>query len=125
MKSQERKPGHLSAKEIILGLAAAGAALWYLASNDSPPAPKEPQAVVSNSAWDGSVHQVERWFKQNLNDPDSFEAIEWSKVAERDDGFLVRVKYRAKNSLGGYVVENQVFKLDPQGNVLGMHKVAQ
>ncbi len=30
---------------------------------------------------------------------------------------MVRVKYRSKNSFGGYVVANQVFYLDSRGNV--------
>ena len=44
-----------------------------------------PTAVVSNSGWDGSVHQVERYLKQNLKDPSSFEAIEWSPVVKGAD----------------------------------------
>ena len=76
--------------------------------------------VVSNSGWDGSVHQVERYLKRNLKDPSSLNVIEWGNVVPgADGGFVVRVKYRAKNSFGGYVVEDQVFSLDAQGNVIG------
>ena len=47
-----------------------------------------------------------------------FEAIDWSPVQKTDDGgFMVRCKYRAKNSFGGYVIENKVFFLDSGGNV--------
>ena len=46
--------------------------------------------------------------------------IEWGNVVPgADGGFVVRVKYRAKNSFGGYVIEDQVFSLDAQGNVIG------
>ena len=72
---------------------------------------------VENSSIDGSVSQVKRYLKNNLKDPDSYEGIEWSDVVETDNGYTVRHKYRAKNSLGGYVVENQIFYLDLQGNV--------
>ncbi len=77
--------------------------------------------VVANSAWDGSVHQVERYLKQNLKDPGSFEAIEWSPVVKgANDSFMVRVKYRAKNSFGGYAIEQKVFRLDASGTVTGV-----
>ena len=75
-------------------------------------------SVVRNSEWDGSVRQVERYLKNNLKDPDSYESIEWSPVTEAGEGHIVRVKYRAKNSFGGYVVENKVFLLDSKSKVL-------
>ena len=77
--------------------------------------------VVANSAWDGSVREVERYLKQNLKDPGSFEAIEWSPVVKgADNSFMVRVKYRAKNSAGSYVIEQKVFHLDSNGAVNGV-----
>ena len=80
--------------------------------------------VVTNSGWDGSVHQVESYLKRNLKDPASFEAIEWSQVArDTDNNFVVRVKYRAKNSFGGYVIEQQMFRLDLRGEVIGATKI--
>jgi predicted Zn finger-like uncharacterized protein len=74
--------------------------------------------TVSNNALDGSVYQVEMYLNKTLKDPDSFQAIEWSPVQETDTGYIVRCKYRAKNSFGGYVIENQIFILDKKGNVL-------
>ena len=45
-------------------------------------------------------------------DPDSVEYIEWSPVhltyVEGKPFWRVRVKYRAKNSFGGYVISNQL-----------------
>lgn len=85
--------------------------------SSSSSAPKE---VVYNSAWDGSVRQVEQYLDRNLKDPDSFEAIEWSKVIGNGDGFAVRCKYRAKNSLGGYVIEEQIFVMNKRGDVISV-----
>lgn len=74
---------------------------------------------IENSVWDNSVWQVEKYLKKHLKDPKSYEGIEWSKVTKNDSGqFMVRHKYRAKNSLGGYVVSNQVFMMDSNGNVI-------
>ena len=74
--------------------------------------------VVENSAWDGSVSQVKRWLEANAKDPSSLEYIEWSSVQKSaEGGFVVRVKYRGKNSFGGYTVENKVFVLNAAGSV--------
>ena len=84
--------------------------VWNLPDDDS--------TVVRSSSYDGSVRQVKTYLKRNLKDPDSFEAIEWSPLNKQSNGgYSVRCKYRAKNSFGGYVVENQVFYLDSKGNV--------
>ena len=124
MKTNERKPGQLSGKELFLIQIPVTLAGAYLVSTsgDSQTAPKEVPAIVSNSPLDGSVHQVERWFKQNLNDPASFQAVEWSKVAPRDDGFVVRVKYRANNRIGQPTLESRLFTLDAAGNVLDVRE---
>lgn len=81
---------------------------------------KKGDVKVENSAWDGSVSQVKKYLKSNLKDPDSYESIEWGNVVETDNGYMVRHKYRAKNSFGGYMVENNVFYLDFQGNVISV-----
>ena len=88
------------------------------APSSTPPAPRE---VVSNSPWDASVYQVERYLKDNLKDPDSYDGMEWSAVTKLDaGGFMVRHKYRAKNSFGGYIIENQIFTLDEKGAVIAV-----
>jgi len=69
------------------------------------------------SEWDRSVPVVELYLEDVLKDPDSFEAIEWSPMVEHGPFWAVRVKYRAKNSFGGYVVEERV-ALIQQGRVV-------
>mgnify|MGYP000887312634 CR=1 FL=1 len=76
--------------------------------------------TVKNSSWDGSVYQVKDWLRKNLKDPGSLEFIEWGKVVETSSGYSVKVKYRAKNSSGGYVIEEKIFTLDHSGNVLNV-----
>ena len=78
---------------------------------------------VKNSSWDDSVHQVERHIKSTLEDPKSFEAIQWSKVRDMTHNqygyrYIVMVKYRAKNSFGGYEIESETFYLDKNGNIV-------
>lgn len=78
---------------------------------------------ITNSSYDASVSQVKDYLKKNLKDPKSYEGIEWSKVKEEPDGYSVYHKYRAKNSLGGYVIEAQIFYLDYGGNVVRVQNV--
>ena len=79
-----------------------------------------PTSIVYNSAWDGSVYQVTKWLRANLKDPKSLDVMEWSPVIETDTGFMCRVKYRAKNSFGGYVIEEKLFTLNTRGAVTGV-----
>jgi len=89
-------------------------------SSNKAKSPSKPRApyVPSNSGWDASVREVERYLERNLKDPDSFDAIEWSTVVKHPsikDAYMVRCRYRAKNSFGGYVISNQIFTISKVG----------
>ena len=92
-------------------------------SSPSAAAPKQAfpalssKAAVANNPWNGSVRQVERYLKNSLYDAASFEAIEWSRVAETKRGFRVSCKYRSKNVLGVYVTQSKTFFLDKAGEI--------
>lgn len=93
------------------------AAEWY--SSYQKHAADNPQEIVYNSSWDGSVRQVKDWMQDNLNDPSSVEYVEWSKVVKSPEGnFLVRCKYRANNVAGGKVMNNEVFFFTSQGKYI-------
>src|SRR6056297_1560874 len=70
-------------------------------------------AKPENSEWDAAVKPVTDYLKTHLKDPDSVEYIEWSPVhlchVEGQPYWRVRTKYRAKNSFGGYVIEEKLF----------------
>ena len=56
-----------------------------------------------------------------LKDPDSYEGISWEAFGvynKNNDTYFALHKYRAKNSYGGYVVEEKLFVLDSDGNVI-------
>ncbi len=91
-------------------------AIFFIQS-DTDSSKEPPREIVYNNSLNGSVSQVKTWLNKNLVDPKSFEAIEWSKVIKANNGFIVRCKYRTKNSLGGYVINNQTFYMDSEGNV--------
>jgi len=79
------------------------------------------RSVVINSGWDGSVYQVVQYLKHHLKDPDSFDAIDWGRVDRSCAGYTVQVRYRARNSFGGMVIETREFQLDTAGNVISMN----
>lgn len=63
------------------------------------------------------MRQVESYLKSNLNDPESYDSIEWSKVAHEGQNYFVRHKYRAKNGYGALVIEHKLFVLNAKGEV--------
>ena len=91
--------------------------------NNSKETSQEEKSVVYNSDWDGSVAQVKNYLRNNLNDWDSYESIEWSEVQEVNISthkYIVRYKYRANNAYGGTILKNQLFYLDEEGNVVNV-----
>lgn len=77
--------------------------------------------VVYNNNWDHGVWQVRSYLRENLKDPQSYDGIEWSDVIKAENGtYMVRHKYRAKNSFGGYVVEEKIFVLSKDGEVMAV-----
>lgn len=102
----------------LLIIAAIITAIVYFINYDS-----SSHSNVQSSAYDGSVYQVEQFLKTNLKDPDSYHGIEWSRLNEESGEnykYWIRHKYRAKNSFGGYTIENKIFYLDEDGNVIGV-----
>lgn len=104
---------------LIILLACVISGCFALCNTESNPEP--PKQIVSQSKYDRSVNQVNDYLRSNLKDWDSYQSIEWSEL--KDNGgkgkyrFMIRHKYRAKNSFGGYEIENKVFYLDSLGNV--------
>ncbi len=64
------------------------------------------------SAWDGVASSIKTYLKSNLNDPKSLEIVEKSYMFKINDNLWAqRVKYRARNSFGGMVLEEYVFTI--------------
>ena len=74
--------------------------------------------LVFNNPWDNSVDQVVRYLKRHTHDADSMEFLEWGKVKALERGYQVRCRFRSRNVLGHYAVQNKLFLLDKEGNIL-------
>lgn len=60
------------------------------------------------SNWDGSFRCVKEYLKRNLNDPGSVKYESWYEAVEHGEYWAVRVRFRAKNAFGGYVLEDKI-----------------
>src|SRR5437868_3323640 len=73
------------------------------------------------------IFSIEYYLKSNyLKDPDSYQYIESSKTVFEGDvpnKYVIHFKYRAKNSFGGYVIEEKIFTLDQKGDVVDMQNL--
>ena len=69
----------------------------------------DPGPEPTASAWNGVAYAVDFYFKNSLKDYDSLEVVDCSPLVKAKGGWLQRVKYRAKNSFGGYVLANNIF----------------
>jgi len=70
-----------------------------------------------NSAWDGSVLEVERYLKLVMNDPDSYEHVSSTIPVARGEYWIVRSTFRGKNAFGGKVINTKFFYIQ-QGQVV-------
>lgn len=120
----------LKAKSVGCGTAIVLIVLVMVAFNlftpDKPKAPARPLTAAEQrtqeiekqfSAWNGAHRDLERRVKTALKDPDSYEHIETKYVDNGAKGISVLMKYRAKNSFGGYVVESIIASYDNAGNL--------
>jgi hypothetical protein len=66
-----------------------------------------------NSAYDGRVDAVVNYLRKNLNGYDSSEFVEWSPVTKMEvkgePFWVVRLKLRAKNAFGAYLVKDTYY----------------
>lgn len=70
------------------------------------------------SSWDGSCRPVEKFLKENLNDPSSLEIERtWLVNMNQDSTFNVKTLYRAKNAYNAIVKESIYCRLDMDGNL--------
>ena len=68
--------------------------------------------IVKGSWWDGSVDVVEKFVKEYLEEPDSYQPLEWSDVEYDGYHYWVYHTYLAKDSVNGYYVSTRKFVMD-------------
>ena len=111
MTPQEKKKAKLNLSLLVVIVLIVMSVLIAGAFSDSsePQEKKEPVSVVHNDVLDASVRQVKQFLKKNLNDPESYDGVEWSPVS--------------KNQYGATQIYNQIFTLDSLGTVISISDV--
>ena len=106
---------------VVVFLGIAGIAwVFYAGQSAAPPLPATTMPVVFNTQYDGSVWQINDWLKKTAKDPASLKVVHWGKVVDLPDGFMVHVRFKARNAAGTDVLSDKVFKLDMSGDIVGM-----
>ena len=77
-------------------------------------------AAPTQSAWDGSYYEVERYLERVANDPDSIDIDGCTKVYHTESGWLVGCDYRGRNAFGGMIRQSNWFTII-HGQVIQMH----
>jgi hypothetical protein len=93
---------------------------------ESPPTPTPTPTPSPTSQPEPTSEQLAQfsarvWLKENLPEPDSLEIIRLRSARQDQpgmNGFVVYVKYRAKNEFGGYSVTEDYFITDSRGLLL-------
>jgi hypothetical protein len=71
------------------------------------------------SAWDGSHRNLERFVKQTMHNPDSYEHVE-TTYGDRGGHLLVRTVFRGTNAFGGVVRNSVTAKVSLDGQILSI-----
>ncbi len=90
----------------------------FMSCSDDTSKQKSSRDIVYNNMLDGSVGQVKTWCEENLEDSGSLEFFRWGLVKQTENGFMVRSKYRFRNSSGEYVFADQIFYMDVTGKII-------
>lgn len=77
-------------------------------------------AIASQfSGWNGAHINLERFIKDNMNDPDSYKHVE-TRYWEKETYLVVETKFRGKNGFGGVVLNSVTAQVDFNGNVIAI-----
>ena len=117
IEPKEEKKYPIAIVLLIITLTIAFSIIFFDFADDDNKSNKAKPIVKQETS--GRVDQVRDYLQANLKDPNSLEFISWYKLTKDNDGnFNVSVKYRAKNSFGGYAVEVRKFYISAKGYVI-------
>lgn len=93
--------------------------------NDTPEKPKtrEEEIKACFSAWDGAHMKLERWVKNTMNDPDSYEHIE-TRYVDNTTTIGIIMKFRGKNAFGGKVVTTVIAQCGNNCEIIGTPQIS-
>lgn len=103
-------------KKIVIGVVVV---VIYIGAYSGDSSSSGGTGSLRQSSWDNSVPCVESYIKSHLNDPGSYESVEWDKASHNSDGtYSVTHTYSAKNAMGGRVTHTANFMIDKDGETV-------
>ena len=115
-KNQEKKKPNIWA--FLFAVAIVGSVFsTCIGTEEEEPKTRTELVQDQFSVFNGAHRKLQQHVKKNLKDPDSYEHI-GTRHEDKGEYILVSMKYRAKNSFGGFVVEYVTVKVDINGNIL-------
>lgn len=102
---------------IIIGILLLYATMQAVFSTDKVK-PREARVKACFSAWDGAHMNLERWVKDHINDPGSYEHVE-TRYTDTGGNINLVLRFRAKNGFGGVVQGVATAVCDDNCNLIG------
>jgi hypothetical protein len=106
--------------QIVVGLSIVVLALFFILPGEKD----EPKQISRSenidkafSALDGSHIKLKQYVKDNMNDPESFEAVK-TEYWDQDTVIVVKMVFTGKNAFGGRVKQTVMANCDINGEVL-------
>jgi hypothetical protein len=87
------------------------------AKNQSPDEIRKKRIERQFSGWNGCHYNLEKYVKDNMNDPDSYQHIE-TRYSDEGEYLLVATKFRGNNAFGGKVINYITAKVSLHGKIL-------
>ncbi len=104
---------------LIVAFKACDACLCSPSKNSPPLDSREAKIKSQFSSWDGSHIKLEKWVKDKMNDPGSYEHVETTYL-DNGDNLTIIMTFRGKNAFGGVVKNLARAEVDLEGNFIGI-----
>ena len=72
--------------------------------------------------WDGSHNNLERYIKEHMHDPDSYDHVE-TVYWDKGNYLIVKTKFRGKNAFGALILSTFEAKVTLDGQILDVKKI--
>lgn len=97
-------------------MVSAGQVLEEQRAAEAAEAARQERIEEQFSSWSGAHRNLERYIKESLHDPDSYDHDE-TRYVDRGDFLIVRTRFRAANAFGAQRLHSVRARIDLEGNI--------
>jgi len=105
--------------QVAVGISIVVIALFFIVpeKKDEPKKISRKEIIEKSfSAWDGAHIKLKEYVKENMNDPESFEALK-TNYWDHDSNIVVKMEFTGKNAYGGKVRQTVMAACNIDGNI--------